>query len=274
MTATAVPRADWRNLGAALTLHAAAMVCLLQFSQTSENFASAPVIMASLLSESPNVSERAEPRTEQRIAPPAAARPARMPETPVMPAVPVRAITAPVLMTQNAAATETVPLVPAKPAPTPAAPEIRQEKQETAKPAETPVVAKADAPAEKTATASGAPAASHVSAAAPSPSPAARDSELQSYLAALMRRLARFKVYPAALKKDKVEGRVVLSFTIGANGQLIASAVQKSSGHPELDQAALEMLSRANPLPAVPASMHRNELSLSIPVEYSLIKDQ
>ena len=89
-----------------------------------------------------------------------------------------------------------------------------------------------------------------------------------------MRQLNRHKFYPAALKKAKTEGKVVLQFTLNQAGEVTASRLQAGSSHAELDQAALQMLLRANPLPANPAYMNRNSLTLSIPVEYSLITDR
>lgn len=98
--------------------------------------------------------------------------------------------------------------------------------------------------------------------------------EVRRYVAAIMRQLNRHKTYPRELKKAKVEGTVVIEFTIDAAGRLLASAVKQGSGHPELDRAAMEMLARANPLPAIPGFMDRDELALAIPVEYSLITDR
>lgn len=98
--------------------------------------------------------------------------------------------------------------------------------------------------------------------------------EIRKYLQDLMRQLKRHKTYPAALKKAKTEGTVELQFTIDRSGRLVASAVKRSSGHPELDRAALEMLANASPLPPIPAFLDRSALSLSIPVEYSLITDR
>ncbi len=98
--------------------------------------------------------------------------------------------------------------------------------------------------------------------------------ELRRYVTALMRQLNRYKTYPRELKKAKVEGTVVLEFTIDADGRLLVSAVQRSSGHADLDRAAMDMLARANPLPAIPDSLDRDELALAIPVEYSLITDR
>ncbi len=275
VTATA-PATDWRSVGAAVALHVAAVLSVLQFSQTTETPPAAQLIMASLMQASPTAAEPVTPAAPPRALPAPsvpAVTPARAPErststmTPATAAEPVRAVAPPVLSTAHAAATETSAPAPTKPAPATAVSEPRHDKPDTSKSVDSPVAARTEPAPDKAV-----PATSAAPAAASAPSPA-RENELNSYLAALMRRLARFKVYPAALKKDKVEGRVVLGFTIAANGQLIASSVQKSSGHPALDQAALDMLSRASPLPAVPASMQRTELSLSIPVEYSLIKD-
>ncbi|GEM_PF-4637211 len=106
------------------------------------------------------------------------------------------------------------------------------------------------------------------------PSPAQTADEMRRYLAQLMGQLNRHKRYPAALKKAKIEGRVVLEFTLDKFGRLKDSRVKQGSGHPELDQAALSMLARATPLPAIPAAMNKEELSMSVPVEYSLITDR
>ncbi|MBP9592708.1 MAG: energy transducer TonB [Steroidobacteraceae bacterium] len=98
--------------------------------------------------------------------------------------------------------------------------------------------------------------------------------DVRNYLAAVMRQLNRYKTYPRALKKARIEGTVVIQFTIDHDGQLLASAVQQGSGQADLDRAALDMLARANPLPAIPDFMNRDELALAIPVEYSLITDR
>jgi protein TonB len=98
--------------------------------------------------------------------------------------------------------------------------------------------------------------------------------EVRNYIAAVMRQLQRHKTYPRPLKKAKVEGTVLVEFTIDRHGRLVASTVKRGSGHPDLDRAALDMLARADPLPGIPDFMQRNELALAIPVEYSLITDR
>ena len=98
-----------------------------------------------------------------------------------------------------------------------------------------------------------------------------RKGNAKSYFAELMAWLNQHKDYPAILKKQKQQGVVVLTFSINQSGEVTTARIKQSSGFPELDQAALNMLAQANPVPAIPQSMGRDRLLLTIPVEYSLI---
>lgn len=49
-------------------------------------------------------------------------------------------------------------------------------------------------------------------------------------------------VYPHDAVRRREEGTVKMQFTVGADGRLVGSAVVKSSGFRELDQAALQAL--------------------------------
>jgi len=93
----------------------------------------------------------------------------------------------------------------------------------------------------------------------------------ESYFGQLMSWLNRHKHYPPQLKKKKTQGVVVVRFTIDRQGLLLDSTIKTSSGHPRLDEAALQMLADASPMPEIPEAMDRERLTLVIPVEYSLI---
>lgn len=93
----------------------------------------------------------------------------------------------------------------------------------------------------------------------------------KNYFGELAAWLNRHKDYPADLKKQKIQGVVVVKFTINAVGEIQRMAVKKSSGHQRLDMAALDVLQKANPLPPIPTEMKRDTLTLSLPVDYSLI---
>ncbi len=98
-----------------------------------------------------------------------------------------------------------------------------------------------------------------------------RSGSVKDYFSRLMTWLNRHKEYPAALKKAKKQGTVTLRFSINRRGEILDSRILKGSGFPALDQAALGILARAAPLPGIPADMDRDELTISVPVEYSLI---
>jgi protein TonB len=65
-----------------------------------------------------------------------------------------------------------------------------------------------------------------------------------------------------------------VEFTIDKFGRITSSGIRKGSGQPELDRAALSMLSRANPLPPIPVSLKLDSLEMTRNIEYSLITNR
>ena len=91
------------------------------------------------------------------------------------------------------------------------------------------------------------------------------------YFSQLSAWLGQHKTYPPELKKRKAQGIVTVKFGIRRNGEIFATSVKSSSGHKALDDAALQMLADASPLPPLPASIKKEQIHLVIPIEYSLI---
>lgn len=99
------------------------------------------------------------------------------------------------------------------------------------------------------------------------------DDSTKQYIAQLMRHLSRYKQYPAILKKNHVEGKPVIRFSINKSGQVTLIEVKKHTEYAELDQAAMDVFRRASPLPKIPSELERETLTMSLPIEYSLIND-
>jgi periplasmic protein TonB len=86
----------------------------------------------------------------------------------------------------------------------------------------------------------------------------------------LMRQLQRFKRYPASAQSRKEEGTVLLSFSLDRNGHVLAHSIARSSGHADLDNEALDMIMRAQPLPSFAESMTQMQIDLTVPIRFSL----
>jgi len=88
-----------------------------------------------------------------------------------------------------------------------------------------------------------------------------------SYLDAVFERLKRLKDYPG-LAKYRTSGRVLVAFTVARDGTVLSAEVRRSSGYSFLDKAGLDLIRRASPLPALPASLPRESLAILIPINF------
>jgi protein TonB len=86
----------------------------------------------------------------------------------------------------------------------------------------------------------------------------------------LVRHLQRYKRYPSEALSRSEEGVVLLSFSIDRNGHVLARHIARSSGHPNLDNEVMDMIMRAEPLPAFPTNMPQAQLDLTVPIRFSM----
>ena len=106
-----------------------------------------------------------------------------------------------------------------------------------------------------------------------SKSAGSKKGNANQYFSELKSWLNQYKQYPPQLRKHKVQGVVTVRFTIDKTGALKKSSIKLSSGHNELDQAALQLLKNADPMPEFPTSFNRDQLTVSLPIEYALIDE-
>jgi protein TonB len=96
--------------------------------------------------------------------------------------------------------------------------------------------------------------------------------ELRKYEQMLAIWIARYKIYPQHLQSRRISGEPVLRLRISRDGEMMSAVLARSSGSAELDKAALEMVWRASPVPAVPVSYRGSYFDFLLPVSYKLIE--
>ncbi len=98
----------------------------------------------------------------------------------------------------------------------------------------------------------------------------AEPGRLQSYYAELHAWIQRHQTYPDKARRLRQAGVTLVKLGVARDGKLLFARVEKSSGYPLLDQAALDAIKRADPLIAIPASIGKPMLTLIIPMQFIL----
>jgi len=91
-----------------------------------------------------------------------------------------------------------------------------------------------------------------------------------SWESLLLKHLQEFKNYPSAARKRNEQGVVLLAFSIDRNGHVTSRHIVQGTGYAALDDEAMALVQRAQPMPAFPPSMTEAELSVTVPIRFSL----
>jgi len=153
------------------------------------------------------------------------------------------------------------PLPPPPPAPKrpPPRPAVRP-------PPPRPAQANPSPPAPQAPASSAAPAPAPPTASAAPPS----SSAVPGWRSELVGRLQRAKRYPDTARARDEQGAAAVTFTIDRSGHVLSARLVRSSGSPSLDEEAVEMVRRADPLPPMPSELPGSTLTLTVPVTFSL----
>lgn len=103
--------------------------------------------------------------------------------------------------------------------------------------------------------------------------PSTRQSEVATYLDAWKRRIEQVGTlnFPNEARRRNLSGNPVIEVVLAANGALVRAGVQRSSGHAELDRAALEILKLAAPFEAFPAVLAERHDVLRFAYEWQFV---
>ncbi|AKU23667.1 energy transducer TonB [Massilia sp. NR 4-1] len=92
-----------------------------------------------------------------------------------------------------------------------------------------------------------------------------------SWQSRVLSHLARFKRYPLEARQRRRTGEAWVRFQLDRDGKLLASELVTPSGTVLLDREALQVLERAQPLPAPPEAMLRQgQVTVTLPVSFQL----
>ena len=88
------------------------------------------------------------------------------------------------------------------------------------------------------------------------------------YLALIMGRLEKNKIYPLAVRKRGIEGDIMAAFTIRQDGTVSDMRLVDPSGHRFLAQAAFETIRSASPFPVMEG--HEGDYAVQVSIRYHL----
>ncbi len=84
----------------------------------------------------------------------------------------------------------------------------------------------------------------------------------------LLGHLEKYRRYPRLSERRRDEGVVYVRFSVDRKGNASNVRIGRSSGHEALDQATLETVARATPVPPPPAEISGDPVEVMVPVQF------
>jgi protein TonB len=100
-----------------------------------------------------------------------------------------------------------------------------------------------------------------------------RESDVAAYLDGWRRKIERVGTmnFPDVARRRKMSGTPVIEVTIGADGRLLKTLLRRSSGHAEIDEAALRILKLAAPYDAFAKDLSAKHDEIRIAYEWQFL---
>src|ERR1700723_4650329 len=100
-----------------------------------------------------------------------------------------------------------------------------------------------------------------------------RESDVAVYLDSWRRKIERVGTmnFPNVARREKLSGTPVIEVTIGADGKLMQTIVRRSSGHAEIDEAAMRILKLAAPFDPFPSDLSAKHDQIRIAYEWQFL---
>jgi protein TonB len=100
-----------------------------------------------------------------------------------------------------------------------------------------------------------------------------RESDVAVYLDGWRRKIERVGTvnFPDVARRKKLSGTPVIEVTIGSDGKLLEAVVRQSSGHAEIDEAAMRILKLAAPFDPFPGDLTAKHDEIRIAYEWQFL---
>ena len=98
----------------------------------------------------------------------------------------------------------------------------------------------------------------------------AEQAAIQAYLDLIIQRLEEHRHYPRVAERQGLSGKVILRFTVRRDGEVLNPEIVDITGHDSFGAAALRALKRVDRLPPFPEEIRRRELTVEVPLTYSV----
>lgn len=89
-----------------------------------------------------------------------------------------------------------------------------------------------------------------------------------NYKGKVRSKVQRHFKYPKSADRAGVKGTVTVSFVVSASGGVSGVRIVKGSGSPVLDEAAMNAVRRAEPLPKIPEGANRSSWPFVLPLQF------
>jgi len=90
-----------------------------------------------------------------------------------------------------------------------------------------------------------------------------------AYYGVLQEHIRRHQTYPGQARSARIQGTVLIQFSLRRDGEILDVWIQKSSGNPILDEEAIETIERAQPMPEIPSTLP-DQMDFTVPMSFSL----
>jgi protein TonB len=100
-----------------------------------------------------------------------------------------------------------------------------------------------------------------------------RESDVAVYLDSWRRKIERVGTmnFPDVARRQKLSGTPVIEVTIASDGKLLQTVVRRSSGHAEIDEAAMRILKLAAPFDPFPGELTAKHDEIRIAYEWQFL---